>query len=103
MQIGDWSGEMEKAKAGGERQDQQECAIAIDGAPARCGRMDGLTKNDILDSGPSITRLFGFPYSPPTGGIGTPKGTEGEICSMRLLSTLTPKCIRRKTVGSVGV
>jgi hypothetical protein len=80
MQIGDWSGEMEKAKAGGERQDQQECdAIAFDGAPARCDRMDGLTRNDSLNSALSITLLFGFPYRPPTGGIGTPKGTVGEI------------------------
>jgi hypothetical protein len=42
---------VEKAKAGGERQDQQERdAIAIDAGPPGCERTDGLIKSDSLDS-----------------------------------------------------
>lgn len=41
---------MEKAKAGGERQDQQERdAIAIDRGPPGRERTDGLIKGDSLD------------------------------------------------------
>jgi hypothetical protein len=50
MQVGERSCEVEKAKAGGERQDQQERdAIAIDRGPPGCERTDGLIKSDGLD------------------------------------------------------
>jgi hypothetical protein len=50
MQVGERSCEVEKAKTGGERQDQQERdAIAIDRCPPGCERTDGLIKSDSLD------------------------------------------------------
>jgi hypothetical protein len=50
MQVGERSCEVEKAKAGGERQDQQERdAIAIDRVPPGCEPTDGLIKSDGLD------------------------------------------------------
>ncbi len=65
MQIRERIGEVEKAKAGGERQDQQERdAIPIDRGPTGCERTDGLIKSDGLDgvqyNAPSRTLLNPF-------------------------------------------
>ncbi len=50
MQVGERGCEVDKAKAGGQRQDQQERnAIAIDARPPGCGRTDGLIKSDSLN------------------------------------------------------
>jgi hypothetical protein len=50
MGIGERRGQVEEAKAGAEREDQQERdAIAIDRRPRGCERTDGLIKSDSLD------------------------------------------------------
>lgn len=50
MGIGERCCQVEEAKAGAEREDQQERdAIAIDRRPPGCERTDGLIKSDSLD------------------------------------------------------
>jgi len=68
MQVGERTCELEKAKAGGERQDQQERdAIAIDRGPPGWERTDDLIKSDSLDG--VAYRFFSAcaqPFTPPS-------------------------------------
>jgi len=50
MQVGERSGDVDEAKAGGERQYQeQRNAIAIDPGPSACERTGGPIKSESLD------------------------------------------------------